>query len=146
MNGGGDSLSVLVIDESPEVLSFFQRFLDTNRIRALLARNAAEALAIAERRYLGIDLVLANVLLSPDPAAPQQGNAPDLVERLRRLRPRVHALYMSAWLDSGVIRIELLERGLHHMARTPDDASLIDTIRRAAEGRPLRKPRHHTAG
>lgn len=134
------SLSVLVIDEDPDVLAFFARLLDANGMRALLARNAAEALGVAARGYVTIDLVIANVLLSPDSAAPEHADAPDLVDRLRHVRPHLHALYMSAGLDSGVIRIELLERGLHHMARTPDDSSFINTIRSAAEGRPLSKP------
>lgn len=145
MRADGVSLSVLVIDQDPDVLAFFARFLDANGMRALLARNAAEAFEIAERRYVPIDLVIANVLLSPNPAAPEHGAAPDSVDRLRRLRPHLHALYMSASIDCGVIRIELLEGGLHHMARTPDDISFLDTIRRAAEGRPLSKPRYRAA-
>jgi len=136
VSGSAQSLSVLVIDEQPDVLAFFARLLDANDMRALLARNAAEAIGIAERNFVPIDLVLADILLSSDPAAPENCNAPDLVERLRRVRPRLHALYMSASVDSGAIRIELLESHLHHMSRRPDDRSVIDTIRDAATGRP----------
>jgi CheY-like chemotaxis protein len=141
MTGAADSLSVLVIDESPDVLMFFARLLDANGIRALAARNAAEAISIAERSYIPIDLILANVLVPPDPALPERGNGSDLVDRLRRLRPHVHELYMSAWVDSGVIRIELLERGLHHMSRTPDDRGLVDALRDTAAGRRVRTAR-----
>jgi len=145
MREDGVSLSVLVIDENPDVLAFLARFLDANGMRALLARNAAEALDVAARGYVPIDLVIANVLLPPDPAAPARGDAPDLVDRLRRLRPHLHALYMSARLDSGVIRIELLERNLQHLARMPDESSFLDAIRNAAEGRPLGTPKSRAA-
>jgi CheY-like chemotaxis protein len=141
MNGETDSLSVLVIDENPDVLTFFARLLDVNCIRALVARNAAEAIGIAERSYVPIDLILANVLLPPDPALPDRGDGPDLVDRIRLLRPHVPARYMSASVDSGVIRIELLERGLQHMSRTPDDPGLVDAIRNAAAGRRVRTAR-----
>ncbi len=141
MSGDADTLSVLVVDENPDVLTFFVRLLDANRIRALVARNAAEAIAIVERSYVPIDLILANVLLPPDPALPDRGDGPDLVDRLRLLRPNVPARYMSAWVDSGVIRIELLERGLHHMSRTPDDPGLVEAIRNAAAGRSVRTAR-----
>jgi CheY-like chemotaxis protein len=145
VTGSAQPLSVLVIDEQPEVLGFFSRLLDGNGMRALLARNGLEAIGIAERSFMPIDLVLANILLTHDPAAPENGSAPELVEHLRRLRPRLPALYMSASLDAGVIRIELLESHLHHMSRTTGDRTLIDTIRDAASGRPTGRLLHRTA-
>ena len=132
-----DSLSVLVIGEEPEILAFFARILDTNGIRALLARNALEAIGIAKRGYVPIDLVLTDVLLRPDAATPDIGSGQELVDRLRELRPDIRALYMSAHLDSGVIRIELLDRGLHHMSKSADDRGLIESIRTAAAGAPV---------
>jgi DNA-binding NtrC family response regulator len=135
------SLSVLVIDEEAEILSFFARILDSNRIRALLARNASEAIGIAKRGYVPIDLVLTDVLLKPDPAAPDLGTGPELVDRLRQLRPELRALYMSTCIDSEVIRIELVDRGFHTMSKSSDDRGLIESIRTAAA-----KPLVHMAG
>lgn len=135
-----DSLSVLIIDENPDILAFFARLLNANNMRALLARNADDAVGIAERDYVDIDLILTNVLAAPDPAA-ENGHGSDPVDRVRRIRPHVHALYMSAWVDSEVIRIELLEGGRHSMARNADDRNLVETIRSAAS-----RPRVRTAG
>lgn len=134
-------LAVLVIDEDAEILSFFARILDTNGIRALLARNASEAVGIAKRGYVPIDMVLANVLLKPDAAAPDLGSGPELVDQLRQLRPDVRALYMSAYVDSEVIRIELVDRGAHTLSKNSDDRGLIESIRTAAA-----KPLVQTAG
>jgi CheY-like chemotaxis protein len=124
------SLSVLVINEDAEILAFFARILDSNGIRALLARDAGEAIGIAKRGYVPIDLVLTDFALNPD-----------AVGGLRLLRPEVRALYMSAFLDSGVIRIELVDRGFHTTSRNSDHGGLIESIRIAAAA-----PRTRTSG
>jgi DNA-binding NtrC family response regulator len=124
------SLSVLVINEDAEILSFFARILDGNGIRALLARNSGEAAGIAKRGYVPIDLVLTDVAVNPD-----------AVDRLRQLRPEVRVLYMSAYLDGEVIRIELIGRGFHTTSKNSDHRGLIESIRTAAAG-----PLTRTAG
>jgi DNA-binding response OmpR family regulator len=119
------SLSVLVINDDAEILSFFARILDSNGIRALLARDTGEAVGIAKRGYVPIDLVLTDVLVKPD-----------AVDGLRQLRPEVRVLYMSAFLDGEVIRIELINHGFHTTSKNSDHGGLIESIRTAA-ARPL---------
>lgn len=126
-----DSLSVLVVDEDPEILSFFARVLDINGIRALLAHSEHEALGIAKRSYVPIDLVLTDVSLKPH-AGSDPGSGHILVERLRELRPEVRSLYMSAYLDSEVIRIKLMDRGFETTSNSSDNQGLLDSIRSAA--------------
>ena len=125
MNQETDSLSVLIIDEQPDVLAFFAQILEANNIRALLARSSGEAMDLAKRTYLPIDLVLANVLLPDDPLLPELTSPTHLVESIRLLRPEARVLYMSAGLESGVIRMELHGCG---------QLGLIDAIRNAAAG------------
>lgn len=139
MSAPAESPSVLVIEENPDILTFFARLLEANQMRALLARSAGDAVEIAERDYVPIDLILTNVLLS-DSAGRENGHGSDLVDRLRRLRPHVHTLYMSACVDSGVIRVELLEHGLNHASRKVGSTGLVDAIRNAAS-----RPRVRTA-
>jgi len=134
MRGVGDSLSVLVVDEEPDVLSFFARILDANGMRALLARNADEAIDIAKRGYVPIDLVLADVFLHPNTVQSALNIGTELVDKLRQLRPSLRALYMSASVDSEVIRIELLDRGFQSMTKSTDERGLIEWIRDAAAG------------
>jgi len=127
-----DSLSVLVVDEDPEILSFFARVLDINGIRALLARNQDEAIGIAKRSYVPIHLVLTDVSLKPDAGTSDPSSGPLLVRRLRELRPEVRALYMSAYLDAEVIRIELMDRGFETTSKSSDNQGLLESIRSAA--------------
>jgi DNA-binding NtrC family response regulator len=136
-----DSLTVMIVDEDPDILSFFARMLDSNGIRALLARNPKEALGIAKRGYVPIDVIVTDVALRADMAGPELTSGHDLVDRVRELRPDVRPLYMSAYLDGGVIRIEMMDRGFETTSRNPDTKGLLESIRRAATA-----PMVHHAG
>jgi CheY-like chemotaxis protein len=125
-----DALAVLVVNDEPEVLSFFAKLLDANGMRALLARSPDEAIGIASRGYIPIDLVLTEVSLQPDTATPGIRSGQELVDRIRELRPEVRVLYMSASLDSGMIRVELTS--LQGTSKTSDSQGLIESIRTAA--------------
>jgi CheY-like chemotaxis protein len=125
-----DALAVLVVNDEPEVLSFFAKLLDANGMRALLARSPDEAIGIASRGYIPIDLVLTEVSLQPDTATPGIRSGQELVDRIRELRPEVRVLYMSANLDSGMIRVELTS--LQGTSKTSDSQGLIESIRTAA--------------
>jgi len=136
-----EHLSVLVVDDEPEVLTFFARVLDSNHIRALLARTPAEAVRIAERGYVPIDLILTDVSLQSRSYPPNGHAAPsdlepvpgrDLIEAIRQIRPDVPAMQMHAWIDAGVIRISFVERQFETTSKAPDDEGLIESVRRAA--------------
>jgi DNA-binding NtrC family response regulator len=136
-----DSLSVLVVDEDPDILAFFARILSINGIRALLARTPDEAMGIAKRGYVPIDLVMTDVALRSSPGNGEFASGRDLVEDLRRTRPEIKSLFMSSYLDSGVIRVRLMDRDFETTSKNPDHEGLIESIRRAT-----RAPRVHFAG
>jgi CheY-like chemotaxis protein len=129
------SLSVLVIDEEPSVLALLSEILAENGIRALLARNASEAVEVAGRSYVPIDLVLTDVQIPGATGA-------EVLARIRASRPNVRGLYMAAFIDSKVIRIDLLAEdagGWRGQENRPTDArheTLVENIRRLCQ-RPL---------
>jgi DNA-binding NtrC family response regulator len=127
-----DALSVLVVDEDPEILAFFARMLDMNGMRALLARTPDEAVGIAARGYVPIDLVLTDVSLKTERGTPDAGSGSVLVERVRELRPEVRALYMSAYVDSEIIRIEMKDGAFETASNNLDHRGLLEVIRSAA--------------
>jgi len=139
-----NSLSVLIVDNTPQILISLARLFRTNNIRALLARDSSEACAIARRDYVPIDLVLANTV------APGL-DAYQAVEVLRAIRPGLRALYMSARLDRGVIRLELTTEGkgsgpLFILAPgSAETGDLIQSIRSACT-QPLRRAAGATEG
>ena len=108
---GSDPLSVLVVDEDAAIRGFLARILDANGIRPLLARNAEEALSIAERSYVPINLILTDVAVreaANDSVSESDGA--QLAARLRQIRPDARVLYMSAYTDANVIRIQLMNQ------------------------------------
>ncbi len=143
MAAAEESLSVLVVDEEPDILAFFARMLDANGIRALLARTPGEALGIAQRGYVPIDVVLSDVALRPtgDPTSESSISGRDLLQEIRRLRPEARSLFMSAYLDSGIIRVQMVDREFNTDSKNPDDSGLIACIRRTATA-----PMVHHAG
>jgi CheY-like chemotaxis protein len=135
-----DSLSVLVVDEEPEILSFFARILDSNGVRALLARTPEEALGIAKRGYVPIDLLLTDVFLKTGAGVPgDEIKGSSLVDQVREIRPDIRALYMSARIDAEVIRVELMERGFQTTSEHADDRGLIESICTAASAPLVRR-------
>jgi DNA-binding NtrC family response regulator len=108
---GSDSLSVLIVDEEASILAFMSRVLEANGIRALLARSAEEAVGIALRKYVPIDLILTDVVVRDADEVSETAGA-QLAARLREIRPDARVLYMSAYTDTGVIRIQMMNRQL----------------------------------
>jgi len=128
-----DALSVLVVDEEPSILTFLASLLETNGMRALLARSAHEAVGIAQRGYVPIDLILTDIVVKESVADSgiSEITGAEMLNRLRQIRPDTRALYMSAYVDSGVIRIQLMNRQSgEDLAKS--DQTLIESIRTAA--------------
>jgi response regulator RpfG family c-di-GMP phosphodiesterase len=125
LNSSSIPTSVLVVDEDPAILILIAKILDTSGMRALLARNGSEAVEIAERHEIPIDLIVANVAI-PEPRDPQ------LLDQLRRIRPGVRDLSMAACVDGGVIRIQLLTGG-HGAEPVVCDGGLVESIRKSAK-------------
>jgi DNA-binding NtrC family response regulator len=124
-----DSLSVLIVEEEPEILAFLARILDANGMRALLARSLAEAMGIARRGYVPIDVVLTDLELTD--SFQNKISGAEVVDRVRELRPDVRALYMSAQYDAGVIRVGVMN-GFAQSATNLDDEGLLESIRNTA--------------
>jgi DNA-binding NtrC family response regulator len=124
-------ISVLVVDGDPVVLISIARVLDANGMRALLARNSGEALEIAGRDYIPIDLMLTNV-------AVLEVREPNLQDRLRQIRPGVPHLCMATSIDGGATRIQLMMGGSGVDSAVYDDG-LVESIRRVSSAPRVRR-------
>ena len=120
-----DALSVLVVDENPAILDLISRLLDREGIRALLARNSSEALEIAAKSYVPIDLILTDV------TSPERTGA-SIVEQVALIRSGIRAVYMSAREEDGVIRLKLGQRDGHWHPLPSAEKSLAEILHTAA--------------
>jgi response regulator RpfG family c-di-GMP phosphodiesterase len=119
----GKPISVLVVDEEPLILISIAKILDANCMRALLARNGGEAVEIAERSYIPVDLILTS-------AAVLELREPDLLSRLRQIRPGVRHLCMATCIDGSVARIQLMTGGPDVDSAVCDER-FVESIRKA---------------
>ena len=118
-----NSTSVLAVNAEPSILIFIARLLEASGMRALLARNGAEALEIVERAYVPVDLVLTD-------AAILERHGAEFLDRLRQNRPGIRDLCIATSVDDGIIRIQLMA-GSADVEPAVCDGGLIESVRRA---------------
>jgi DNA-binding response OmpR family regulator len=115
------SKSILLIDEDPEVLAFLTLLLEERGVRVLRARSRAEALDIFSRDYVPVDLVLANMMM------------PHMIgggfeREMARIRACVSVLYMTAFVEEGVIRVEAMRHPDLSGHSAADDRGFIEAV------------------
>jgi signal transduction histidine kinase/CheY-like chemotaxis protein len=101
---------ILVVEDEPMVLDLTCSFLQGRGYTILPAPHPAEALRICERHDGPIHLVLTDIVM---PGM----NGRELYQRLAQLRPRLGALYMSGYTESGIVREGTLEPGTHFIQK-----------------------------
>jgi two-component system cell cycle sensor histidine kinase/response regulator CckA len=92
--------TVLLIEDDERVRSAVRRILDGRGYTLLVARDGAEALALAEQHRGPIDLLLCDMVM---PGA----SGPETVHRVQVLHPRTRVLFMSGHTDHPLVRSEV---------------------------------------
>ena len=127
--------SVLVVDSDPDVLAVVTAILEgpgtgaavkpKAKMRVLRARNLTEAMDVLGRAYVPVDLVLSNSDLP-------QGEAGNIAERIREVRPQLPVLYMSAG-GSETIRIHGLKQDRSGVPGGIDGQELLTAVAAALD-------------
>ena len=128
------SKAILVVDQDPDVLGFLTLLFEARDLRVLRARTRAEALELLGLDYVPVDLVLANLMTA-------QMESSDLGIDVAHLRPGVPVMYMSAFVESGVIRVEALKSLSHSGLAAADERGVIESVLSTLE-----KPRARAFG
>jgi DNA-binding response OmpR family regulator len=128
------SKSILVVDQDPDILAFLTLLFEAADLRVLRARTRAEALELLGREYVPVDLVLANLMTA-------QAEGSDLCSDVAFARPGVPVVYMSAFVDSGMIRVEALKSLSVSGLTSADERGLLESVLSALE-----KPRARATG
>jgi two-component system cell cycle sensor histidine kinase/response regulator CckA len=89
---------VLLVEDDDQVRTVSRGILRRSGYQVLEARNAGEALLLAEAQAPGtIHLLLADVVMP-------QVSGPDLAKRLASIHPTMKVLFMSGYTDDNVVR------------------------------------------
>jgi PAS domain S-box-containing protein len=114
--------TVLVLEDEEHVRRVVLAMLARTGYRVLEAATPARAIDIASDPAQGIDLLLTDVVMPTM-------SGPEVVERIRELRPKLKAICMSGYTDETVFRHGILESGVAFLQKpiTPD--SLRQKIR-----------------
>lgn len=96
------SETVLLIEDDDQVRAVARGILSKSGYRVLDARNAGEALLRAEAHAGPIHLLLTDVVMP-------HVSGPDLAKRLATVKPTMKILFMSGYVDDGVLRRSVVE-------------------------------------
>jgi two-component system cell cycle sensor histidine kinase/response regulator CckA len=108
--------TVLVVEDDEAVRRTTAAVLDALGFTALVAADWREALALAAREDLSVDLLLTDVVMP-------EVSGKDLWERVHAMRPLMRVLYMSGYTAHVIAQHGILEDGVHFIQKpfTMDD-------------------------
>jgi two-component system cell cycle sensor histidine kinase/response regulator CckA len=119
--------TILVVDDEPGVRVMVARMLTLSGYAVVSAQSGEEAISIANEYAAPLDLLLTDVRM---PGM----SGPELAQELRKLRPGIKVMYMSAYardvLPSGVQDSEVPFLNKPFTMRTLA-LSIVETLRRS---------------
>lgn len=119
--------TVLLVEDDDQVRTVAASILRKNGYYVIDARNAGEALLVAEKHPTKIHLLLTDVVMP-------QMSGPELAKRLASARPDMRVLCMSGYTDDSIVRHGVIEAHLAYLQKpfTPD--SLARKVRQVLDG------------
>ncbi|MBZ0238089.1 MAG: response regulator [Deltaproteobacteria bacterium] len=119
---------VLLVEDDDQVRVVMRDILERAGYRVLEARNAGEALLIAEQPH-AIDLVLSDVVMP-------HMSGPEVLRRIAALRPGIRALCMSGYTDNAVLHHQVLERQIAFLQKPVTPGTLTRKVREVLDEPP----------
>jgi nitrogen-specific signal transduction histidine kinase len=114
--------TILLAEDDDLLRPLAQELLTKLGYRVLVARDSAEALALARGHKGQIHLLVSDVVMPG-------GGGFELGKRLVAERPQLRVLFMSGYTDEAVVRHGLLERGLNYLQKPFTPAVLVRRVR-----------------
>jgi len=116
------SETILVAEDSEPLRELTCALLETNGYTVLAARNAAQAIEIAERGDRPIHILLTDVIM---PGM----NGRELARRLAAGRPEMKVLFMSGYTSDAIVNHGVLEPGIFLIEKPFSQDALMRKVR-----------------
>ena len=124
------SETVLVAEDEEAVRQIIAKVLEARGYCVLIARDAIEALALAEAHGAApIDLLVTDVVM-PDM------NGRELSRRLTEARPNLKTLYLSGYTDDAILHRGVLQEGVAFLQKPFSLGAFARKVRDVIEARP----------
>ncbi len=114
--------TILLVEDEPTLLRLVQKVLTTRGYRVLTAVNGEDALRTARAGGMRFDLLVTDVVM------PRMGG-PELVARLREIRPDLKTLYISGYTDSVLMQRGLVEGEVDLVPKPFSPGDLLGKVR-----------------
>ncbi len=122
----GGAETVLVAEDEVGVRTVIARALRGAGYRVLLASSGGEALALASKEDVSVDILLTDVVM---PGV----DGRSLVETLKRARPALKVLYISGYTDEVIGEHGVLEPGVELLPKPFTPTTLLQRVRQVLD-------------
>ncbi len=122
------SETILVVEDESGVRELACAFLKVSGYAVLEAKDGLEALDVASQHQGKIDLVLADVVMP-------RMSGPDLITRLKEIRPETKALLMTGYAEYSETDSQMSRPQCHILQKPFSIASLVEKIREELSGK-----------
>lgn len=119
-----EAATLLVVDDAPFFRQLLADLLEGRGFQVVQAASGAEVVDLISR--LQIDAVLSDIEMP-------EMNGPELLRRVKRLRPEIPVIMISSHLDFQAAREVLRDGALEYLTKPLEEAELFAAIDRALE-------------
>ena len=123
---GGET--VLLVEDEPSVRRLAARVIRDQGYTLLEAANGEEALNVAQEYDGPIHLLLTDVIM------PQMGGK-ELAEKLKTVRSKMKALFISGYTDEAIVRHGVLKPGTNFLQKPFSPTTLAQKVREVLDWR-----------
>jgi len=119
--------TVLVVEDSPDVLLFFINVLKSLGYNVLSAQNSEEAIEASNNHKDKIYLLLTDVVMTGM-------NGYELYEQLKQERPDIKVLFLSGFIENPVVLNKIQKYKMPFLRKPVDQIKLSQKIREVLSG------------